>query len=244
MSDILEYYGSGGRPTGGRVTTSGATQATLHGVAAVTKMRMTFALTPIRAVLAGMLCVLLAAPGLAAASTVARGRGVAVAQSSAEGTAPKATKADKNTKAAKQAPKAKGESHRMSLLPALNLERYADGGSQLDLGSAATSGASSKASRDAQWLELETGWCVAFLGAAPTPEPTPDKPVQAVKAEEEEKLCQLAAGVRYPVAPGANLNLGYQLPNKTWSNVVRPLGVDLSDPEDERKISIGIDVSF
>lgn len=229
---------------GGRVTTSQATQATQHDVAAVTKMRMTFALAPIRAVLVGLLCMLLAVPSFAVTTTGTRGQGVAVAQSSAEGKATKPAKPGKTTKAAKPAPKAKAESQRMSLLPALSFERYAAGGAHLDLGSLASPGASSKAPRDAQWLELETGWCIAFLGAAPTPEPTPDKPVQAVKAVEDEKLCQLAAGVRYPVAPGANLNLGYQLPNKTWSNVVRPLGVDLSDPEDERKISIGIDVSF
>lgn len=95
-------------------------------------------------------------------------------------------------------------------------------------------------------LQLDTGLCVAFLGAHVL-EPAPDRDsVHGNPTEPEEPfLCQLAAGVSYPLAPGAALNLGYRLPNRVLGGVGRNLGLDeAGGAAGEQEISVGVKVVF
>lgn len=96
-------------------------------------------------------------------------------------------------------------------------------------------------------FQFDTGLCVAFLGAAQETGPAPDRDsVHGNPTDPEEPiLCQLAAGVSYPLAPGANLNLGYQLPNRVWGGMGRNLGLDDKGLDASAQgVSVGVQVTF
>ena len=86
-----------------------------------------------------------------------------------------------------------------------------------------------------------------FIGPAPAGVESPDRDsVQGNPAEPEApSLCQLAAGVSYGLAPGAQLNLGYQLPNRLLKGIARPFGLDaFADNASEQGVTVGVQLTF